>query len=178
MIARVITALLVLWVAGFGLFMLSFKGPLEGMTSDAIVVPTGGPGRIDRGIALLQAHAAKRMLISGVAPEVKPAELAVEYHAPRALFRCCIDLGHEAVDTRSNADETAAWVRTHGYRSVRLVTSNWHMPRAALELRHALGTRVTVVEDPVAGKPELSMLFAEYNKYLLRRAALALGLGN
>src|SRR3546814_10350716 len=55
---------------------------------------------------------------------VRPIELAVEYKTRPAVFECCIDLGHEAVDTRSNAEETAAWVRDHRYRSVRLVTSD------------------------------------------------------
>lgn len=177
MARRIVLLLLIAWILGFGLFVASFKTPLEGGSSDAIVVPTGGAGRIDRGIAILQRKAARRMLITGVDPEVKPAELAAEYKVTVRLFRCCIDLGHEAVDTRSNADETAQWVSTHGYRSVRLVTSSWHMPRAALELRHALGPKVTVIEDPVPAHPELTLLFAEYNKYLLRRAALALGIG-
>lgn len=177
MIRRLMVLVLVLWIGGFALFALSFGKPLEGVKSDAIVVPTGGAGRIDRGLALMRAHAARRMLITGVAPEVKPAELAAEYMESMALFRCCIDLGHEAVDTRSNADETAQWVRVHGYRTIRLVTSNWHMRRAALELRHALGAEVTVIEDPVPAHAEISLLFAEYNKYLVRRGALMIGLG-
>ncbi|QIG78474.1 YdcF family protein [Stakelama tenebrarum] len=160
------------WVLGFAVFMMSLGQPLEARTTDAIVVLTGGPGRIDRGIALLEEKAARRMLISGVDPDVRPGELAAEYQADRALFDCCIDLGQEAVDTRSNADEAAAWVRGHGYASVRLVTSDWHMPRAHLELAHALGNDIELLGDPVPTRPRLRTLFAEYHKYLIRRAAL------
>lgn len=165
------------WLAGFAWFMLTLPGPLDNRRTDAIVVPTGGPGRIDRGIALMKAHAARRMLVTGVAPTVRPVELAAEYKTAPALFACCIDLGREAVDTRSNAEETSAWVRRHGYKSVRLVTSDWHMRRAELELTNALGDDVTVVGDGVAGAPKILLLLAEYDKFLLRRAALLTGIG-
>nr|WP_208402957.1 YdcF family protein [Sphingomonas japonica] len=156
--------------------MLSLGSPLPAAhVTDAIVVPTGGPGRIDRGIALLQARAAKRMLVSGVAPAVRPIELAVTYSASPALFACCIDLGQEAFDTRSNGDETALWVSEHGYRSVRLVTSDWHMARARLELTNALGPDVEVVADPVPTNARLETLISEYSKLIVRRVALLLG---
>ncbi|MBR0553162.1 YdcF family protein [Stakelama marina] len=176
MIRRVFAFLLVSWLLGFAIFMVALGHPREGGHTDAIVVPTGGPGRIDRGLTLMQRHAAKRMLISGVAREVRPIELAVEYHVSPGLFACCVDLGREAVDTRSNGDETARWVREHGYHSVRLVTSSWHMPRARMELTHALGPDVEVIGDPVPSSPSLTFLFGEYNKFLVRRAALWLGI--
>ncbi len=177
MIRRILALIALAYFLGFGLFMLSLGKPLDGARTDAIVVPTGGAGRIDRGIALMREKAAKRMLVTGVDPDVRPRELAAEYRAPRRLFACCIDLGHEAVDTRSNADETAAWVHAHGYRSVRLVTSDWHMPRAKLELRNALNDDIELIGDPVPSNPGFAMLVREYNKYLVRRIVLLLGIG-
>jgi len=165
------------WCLGFAAFMLMLPGPLEGNTTDAIVVPTGGAGRIDRGIALLRARQGRRMLVTGVAPGVRPIDLAREYRTPPALFACCIDLGADAVDTRSNAEESAAWVKTHGYRSVRLVTSDWHVPRARMELAAAMGPGVLVLGDGVQSTPRLGTLVNEYNKLLLRRVALWLGVG-
>ena len=96
---------------------------------------------------------------------------------PLAVFACCADLGHEAVDTRSNGAETAKWVGDHGYKSVRLVTSDWHMARARMELKASLGGDVTVVDDGVQGDAALGMLIVEYNKLLLRRVALWVGIG-
>ncbi|MDB5706364.1 MAG: hypothetical protein JWN66_3480 [Sphingomonas bacterium] len=177
MIIRILGVIALLWALGFALFLLAMPGPLQHSNTDAIVVPTGGAGRIDRGIELLKAHAAKRMLVTGVAPEVRPIDLALEYHETPALFACCIDLGREAVDTRSNAEETADWVKRHHYRSVRLVTSDWHLARATLELTHALGSDVTVLGDGVPSSPRYGLLVAEYNKLLLRRVALWLGIG-
>ena len=177
MIRKLAAVLVLLWGGGFGVFLATLPGPLDDRRTDAIVVPTGGAGRIDRGLALLQRHAAKRLLVTGVAPEVRPIELAVEYRVPASLMACCVDLGHEAVDTRSNADETAQWLHEHGYRTVRLVTSNWHLPRARLELVHATGDDITVYGDGVASKPRFLTLLAEYNKLIVRWVALTLGIG-
>ncbi|MBY8829582.1 YdcF family protein [Hephaestia mangrovi] len=177
MITRFLAFVALAWALGFVAFMLLLPAPLDGHPTDAIVVPTGAAGRIDRGIDLIEAHEAKRLLITGVAPTVRPIDLALEYHAPPALFACCIDLGREAVDTRSNAEETAQWVRAHHYHSVRLVTSDWHMARARMELGAALDKDVVIVRDGVKGEPNLKLLLAEYNKLLLRRVALWLGIG-
>ena len=127
------------WVTGFVLFTASIPDatPLA-VATDAVVVLTGGPGRLDRGLALMREGAAKRMLISGVDRSVKPHELAVRYDAPDKLFDCCVTLGREAIDTRSNGIETAQWLERRGYDTVRLITSDWHMRRAAFELRQAL----------------------------------------
>ncbi|WP_010184298.1 YdcF family protein [Sphingomonas sp. PAMC 26605] len=175
MILRILAVLALLYGIGFAIFLKTIPAPLDGPRTDAIVVLTGGAGRIDRGLALLKAHAGQRMLISGVAPEVTPGELAHEYRVSPALFHCCIDLGHEAVDTRSNADETADWVRDHRYKSVRLVTSDWHLARAKLELVNALDGDASVIGDGVQSSPRYAVLIGEYNKLLVRRAALLIG---
>lgn len=177
MMTRLLGLIALVWCLGFAVFMLLLPRPLEGNTTDAIVVPTGGAGRIDRGIALLQARQARRMLVTGVAPGVRPIDLAREYRTPAALFACCIDLGADAVDTRSNGEETAAWVKTHGYRTIRLVTSDWHVPRARMELGAAMGPGVRVLGDGVPSTPRLGTLVNEYNKLILRRVALWLGVG-
>lgn len=175
MIARLLGLLAIGWCLGFAAFMLALPRPLEGSTTDALVVPTGGAGRIDRGIDLLRRHQARRLLVTGVGPGVGADDLARAYRTSAALFACCIDLGREAVDTRSNAEETAAWMARHRYRSVRLVSSDWHVPRARMELRAALGPGVVVLGDGVPSSPRLAGLVAEYNKLLLRRVALWLG---
>lgn len=176
MIVRLASAALLLWMLGFAWFAMLLPQPLDGRQTDAIVVLTGGASRIDRGLALLEEGAAKRMLISGVDRAVRPSELAAEYRAPERLFTCCITLGREAIDTRSNAIETARWLERRDYATVRLITTDWHMRRAALELRQALPDEVTLVYDAVASRPSLTMLVREYNKYLLRSAAALIGI--
>lgn len=176
MIVRLFAVTLLAWMLGFAWFAIFLPQPLDGRPTDAIVVLTGGAGRIDRGLALLQEGAAKRMLISGVDRSVRPSELAAQYDAPERLFSCCITLGREAIDTRSNAIETAHWLERRHFKTVRLITTDWHMRRAALELRQAVPGRLTIIYDAVPSRPSLTMLLREYNKYLFRRAAALVGI--
>ena len=113
------------------------------------------------------------MLVSGVDKKVGPAEIASVFHLSPAIM-ARDDLGRSAVDTRSNARETAHWIAEHHYRSIRLVTTDWHMARARFELSRVVGG-VRLVADPVPGEPGLMTLVTEYNKYLLRRAAALAG---
>jgi uncharacterized SAM-binding protein YcdF (DUF218 family) len=176
MIARILSVLLILWALGFGLFAGTIPRPADDRLTDAIVVLTGGPGRLERGIDLLARHRAQRLFVSGAERTVRKSELALRTHMPIALFDCCVDLGKESVDTRTNASETAAWLGTHHYRSVRLVTTNWHMPRAHHDLWEALrGTGITILPDAVPAEPRFLTLFTEYHKYLLRRVAAPFG---
>jgi len=176
-IARLFSVLVIGWCLGFALFAVSLPGPLEGTTTDAVVVPTGGPGRIDRGLELIAARQAKRMLVTGVGSGVRPRDLAAAYRTPKRLFTCCVDLGREAVDTRSNAEETARWLRGHRYRTVRLVTADWHLRRARMELEAAMDGEAVILGDGVPSEPRFGTLVNEYNKLLLRRVALWLGIG-
>ena len=176
MIARLVGLMAVAWALGFAVFMLKLAEPADaGVRTDAIVVPTGGPGRIPRGLALIEAGRAKRMLVTGVATGLRKADLIAANGHARAIA-CCVDLGREAVDTRSNAEETGRWVREHGYTSVRLVTSDWHMARARMEVGAALDPAVTIVRDGVPAEQRLGLLVNEYNKLILRRIALWAGI--
>ncbi|MGV1684896.1 YdcF family protein [Sphingopyxis sp. NJF-3] len=176
MIKRLISVLFLVWVLGFAWFALLPPMPAPPQKTDAIVVLTGGPGRIDRALELLETGQAKRLLISGVAREVKPRELAAEYKRPQSLFDCCIALGFEAEDTRSNATEVASWVARRNYKTVRLVTTDWHMRRAEYEIGRAVGGKVTIIPDAVRSRPSFSTLFREYHKYLAGLAGGLLGL--
>jgi uncharacterized SAM-binding protein YcdF (DUF218 family) len=116
------------------------------------------------------------MLISGVARTVRPQELIAHYHVDPRLFACCVELGREAFDTRSNADEVAHWLDLRHFRSLRLVTNDLHMPRARYEIRKRVGDEVAIVADAVPTNPDVRQIFVEYNKYLLGRAADLIGI--
>lgn len=176
MIGRIVALVVLAWALGFAAFVVTLPRAAESVRTDAIVVPTGGKGRIERGIDMLERGRAKRMLITGVDRTVRAGELAAAIDRPRRLFACCVDLGREAVDTRSNGQETADWLTKRRYKSVRLVTTDWHMPRARFELAHALPDEVVIVPDAVPSAASLSVLLREYHKYLLRRAAVFLGM--
>lgn len=177
MIVRTVAALLLLWIIGFMGFALFLPQPAaDGIHTDGIVVMTGGRGRVERGLSLLGQKRARRLLVSGVDRRVRPHELAAQFRAPNRLIDCCVDLGHESVDTRSNAVEAAGWISQNRYRSIRLVTSDWHMLRARHDLEAIAGNGLTIVSDAVPTEPSLVDLVREYNKYLLRRIAGLIGI--
>jgi uncharacterized SAM-binding protein YcdF (DUF218 family) len=177
MIKRIFAFLLLAWLLGFAWFALFLPQPAATQKTDGVVVLTGGSGlgRINRGLQVLEAGEARRMLISGVDLDVKPGELAAAYKRPAKLFDCCIDLGFRAVDTRSNGLETARWAAKHKVKTLRLVTHDWHMRRARMELNFAMPDGVTVIEDAVPTEPSLFILFKEYHKYWLRAIAALVG---
>ena len=171
------TLIAVVVIGWFGLWWLRLPGPApQALKTDAIVVLTGGPGRLARGVALMQSGSAKRMLVSGVDPSVTPAELADLAKAPKALFDCCVDLGREAIDTRSNAAETVAWMRKRKFQTLRLVTTADHMSRAKLELEAELDPGMAVLADAVPRDRPPADLAREFGKYALRLTARQIGI--
>ena len=174
MITRLGSLLLLLYALGFVLFAFTLgkPAPATAAPTDAAVVLTGGPGRIEHAIDVLKAHKAGRLLISGADPAVTKPDLARRIPGGRKWLVCCTDLGTESVDTRSNAEEAGRWLKAHKYKSLRLITSDWHMRRARYEFEKVLGGKYALVTDAVRTEPSFLTLFGEYNKYLLRRLAV------
>jgi uncharacterized SAM-binding protein YcdF (DUF218 family) len=173
MIARVASLLLLIYALGFVLFAftLGSPAPATAQPTDAAVVLTGGSGRIEHAIDVLRQRKAGRLLVAGADPSVTKADLARRIAGSSGLLKCCVDLGSESVDTRSNAEEAGRWLAKHRFHSLRLITSDWHMRRARYEFRRVLGSRYLVVPDAVRTEPSFFTLFGEYNKYVLRRIA-------
>ncbi|WP_161974193.1 YdcF family protein [Rhizobium deserti] len=114
----------------------SLKAP-DGVKADAIVVLTGGYQRIEQAVGLLRDGAGQRLLISGAHPSTTPNQIRKVTQASADLFRCCVDIGYDALDTIGNANEIARWIHDHRYKSVLVVTNNYHMLRSLHELRRA-----------------------------------------
>jgi len=144
--------------------------------TDGIVVLTGGASRIVDAIELLASGHGKRLLISGVHPSTTPDELTRVNPDFERLLDCCIDLGHQATNTIGNAVETARWVREKNFKSIIVVTSGWHMPRALIEIENELPD-VQLIPYPVVSErmrdvtwwsdaPTMRLLLIEYVKYL------------
>lgn len=174
MITRLGSLLLLLYALGFILFAFTLGKPAkaDAPPTDAAVVLTGGPKRIEHAIDVLRDHKARRLLVAGVDPAVTKPDLVRRMPGSRQWLDCCVDLGSESVDTRSNAEEAQRWLARRNYHSLRLITSDWHMRRARYEFDKALGNRYELVTDAVPTEPSLLTLFGEYNKYLLRRIAV------
>lgn len=177
-------ALIVGFGSGFYVFVkeLPVSDVRTTRSADGIVVLTGGALRIADAVELLAENRGKRLLVSGVNPATKPEELKKQIPDFARLSECCIDLGREALNTAGNALETATWARKHGFRSLLVVTSAWHMPRALLELEREMPD-IALVPYPVvtdrmreqswwSDPATARLLVFEYLKYLATLARI------
>jgi len=144
--------------------------------ADGIVVLTGGSSRVSDAVELLAKGYGKRLLISGVHPTNGVSDISRSVPDSQALLDCCADLDRSAVNTRSNAAETRRWAHERGFRSLIVVTSNYHMPRAIVEMSHAMPDinliPFAVVSDKWRDEPwwtngaAMRLLLSEYVKYV------------
>ena len=145
-----------LWTGGLVAFVhnIPVASHAPNTKTDAIVVLTGGDLRVAYGFRKLEEGAAGTLFISGVGEGVKRKELLAAFASP-ALRRALaaeperLALDYAASDTQSNAIETAKFIHERGYKSIRLVTAGYHMPRSLLECQ-LLMPQVAIVADPVS----------------------------
>lgn len=173
---RIVLAAFLVYSLGFLVFATTLPHrPATVPRADAIVTLTGGDSRLETAVRLLEQGNARRLLITGVHPSITKPEIK-QIASGGHRFDCCADLDFAAEDTRENAAEAAGWMRAHKFRSLILVTANYHMPRSLAEFSADM-PKVKVVPYPV--EPEgidfarwwrnphaVRLLHAEYAKYL------------
>jgi uncharacterized SAM-binding protein YcdF (DUF218 family) len=188
--AALVATLAVVFV-GAAIGFVGFLSQLRGAeikpdhNADGIVVLTGGSSRVSDAMELLAGGYGKRLLISGVHPTNAASDISrsLPDNSPpdnQTLLSCCVDLDRSAVNTRSNAAETRRWAHDRGFKSLIVVTSNYHMPRAIVELSHAMPDIAlipfAVVGDRWRDEPwwtsgtTLRLLLSEYAKYVAAEA--------
>ncbi len=176
-IAIILDTLLMLWFVGFVLFddKINSYDTDEYSKTDAVVVLTGGRNRIAESIRLLNNNLAERLFISGVSDNVTiydiESQTGVGINNPEK-----VELGYEARDTIGNAREIKEWIEKNNIKSIRLVTSNYHLPRSMAEL-NALKIPLEILPHPVYSDSvsehwftswgTFKFMAAEYNKFLL-----------
>jgi len=177
-LGSLIAAPLILWLGGLAWFVAGSVLVTVDRASptDAIVVLTGGRMRLETGLELLAAGKAGKLFVSGVNPRVDRDTLLRALGPAAEREACCIVLGHAADNTLGNARETAMWMHNEGYRSLRLVTSWYHMRRSLLEFSRAMPL-VTVIAHPVFARDwgsegwrdrlsAVPLVVGEYHKYV------------
>jgi len=175
-----ILIMLILWTVGLFYFTSSLQiaPKLSDKEVDAIVVFTGGSNRIDEGFNLLDKKAAKKLFISGVYKGIDTTQLLNRWRKEdQNHLDCCVVLGFEAVNTIQNVKETAKWLKDEKYKSIYLVTSNYHMPRALLEFKRRL-PEIEVHPYPIIpqkvnmdswwdNRTNFVIISKEYTKYII-----------
>lgn len=174
-------AAIMLYGLGLALFIANLPAPRDGEAAKAaaIVALTGQGGRLQPAVMLLEKGNGKRLLITGVNRLTSRRDLKIALHGGQS-FDCCVDLGFAALDTRGNAQEAARWARAHGYKSLIVVTADYHMPRSLLEFGAQL-PGVRLVPYPVAADAPkvlswegVRRLNGEYVKYLASLARVSI----
>lgn len=182
LIATALGCAALFWVIGlfvFASYIPDQKPPMH-VRTDAIVVLTGGAGRVGEGLALLEQKLGERLFVSGVYHGVDVnALLKVARQSPRDM-EWRISLGYSADNTVGNARETADWMAKQRFKSLRLVTASYHMPRSLLEFHRAMPD-VSIIIHPVH-PPQFKLhrwwlwpgsarlVISEYQKYLVALA--------
>jgi uncharacterized SAM-binding protein YcdF (DUF218 family) len=150
--------------------------------ADGIVVLTGGSSRISDAVELLASKRGRRLLISGVNPATRQQEIARLMPEYKKIFECCVDLDRSALNTVGNAVETRRWAKDQGFKSLIVVTSNYHIPRAMAELSHQL-PEASLIAFPVvthrltdmwSNEATARLLFFEYLKYMVAQVRMRL----
>ena len=173
-------------VGGFVAFLMQLRveESKPSRTADGIVVLTGGSSRVSDAIELLASGYGKRLLISGVHRTNGANDISRSVPESKDWFGCCVDLDRSAVNTRSNAAETKRWASERGFRSLIVVTSNYHMPRAIVEMSHAMPDIELIPFSVIGDKwrdevwwssgATMRLLLSEYAKYLAVEARVRL----
>ena len=170
-------AALLIWTAGLFSFAGSIPKSIEDPArhTDSIIVLTGGSGRLEEGLNLLELNMAKRLFVSGVYQGVDVKTLFKMFQRNPWHLETRVGIG-TATNTLGNATETAEWIAGKGFRSMRLVTASYHMPRSLLEFKHAMpNAQITAhpvfpahvkVDEWWAWSGTAELIAGEYNKFL------------
>ncbi len=177
--------LAVFWLAAFAHFLQQMPSARQGdsVSTNAIVVLTGGQLRIAYGFELLEKGKAQQLFITGVGDNLGLNQLLASHGATDDLRALANDgtvriaLDYSADSTHGNAEQTAKWAKAHSIRSLRMVTANYHIPRSLIEFRRAM-PELEIIPDPVFPEPfdrpgwwrhpaGLRLVLSEFHKYLV-----------
>ncbi len=152
---------------------------------DAIVVLTGGKGRVEEGLRLFREKKGQQLFLIGVNPSVRKPELYIP--GPDDPPEENLVLEQQSRNTLENAIYGRDLLMAHNVNSIMLITSRYHLKRSAILFRNALPEQVSIYPYPVDSsnlqeiwwnhRASLKLLFSEFYKYCLLRVFFTLAPG-
>lgn len=125
-----------------------------GAGADAIFVLTGGENRIAEGYRAWRDGKGRHLVILGAGRDARLEQLLPSLPSLPAGERERVRLEGWSRNTFENAVSAKSFVMANGYRSVILVTSDYHVPRSLRAFLTVLpaDVKVSVLPVPTAGK--------------------------
>ncbi|MBF8251032.1 MAG: YdcF-like protein of unknown function DUF218 [Deltaproteobacteria bacterium] len=172
------TFLLLYIVILFSLFINELRVATDEITyADAIVVLTGGTGRVEEGLRLFREGRGGYLILSGVEETSSLGAIFPGRDLKTTVDTSRIILDIESRRTIDNAFNVKKIVEEKGFKSLVLVTSNYHMKRASTILSKTINGEVKLYRNPVRGpnfKDEewwgnlksLKLVTSEFFKYI------------
>lgn len=105
----------------------------ETFLCNAVVILTGGKGRIKNGIELARKLSCKKILISGVNVRTNLKDIQKTQLKQTKHEGLTIDIGYSAKNTLENSKEALYWCEENSIKSALIVTSDYHIPRTKIE---------------------------------------------
>ena len=142
--------------------------------SPNMVVLTGGSNRIKQtlNLFLFKQNENHNLLISGAGKGFsKKTLLKLIKKTPENLkiLNCCITVENQSTDTYSNAIESYKWIKKNNFKSITLITSDYHMPRALMEFKQKLNdiriTPLSLKSEPSDPVSNFKVKLFEYLKF-------------
>lgn len=138
--ASLLIALLTVWICidSYRLRYQKVSSWYQDSKGDCAIVLTGGPGRVREGFDLLQRGDVRKLIISGVNPEVGLLDIFPQRAFYPSVQNFNVILESHSRTTFGNLNHSLPLLKKLGCVNVLLVTSQVHMPRA-----HRLFTKRT-----------------------------------
>ncbi len=119
-----------------------FSESFSSKNNSAIIVLTGGKGRIQKGIDLYNNEHGKFLFISGVFRE---SELEVKQMIDKQIQNqlCCVFYDKDATNTIENAYQVKNWLYNNNseINNLILVSSYYHLPRSYLIFKNIIDNK-------------------------------------
>lgn len=177
-ISAVLLALLLVAALFVDFTYKTFSAVPRQLHADAIVVLAGGKGRVEEGVALFRERRADWLFLVGVDPMVRKADLYRPGPGDPSAEQVVLEKASR--NTLENALYGRDLLLQHKVNSVLLITSRYHLKRAALLFRNTLPQQVIIHPYPVDSNKikqdwwyhlgSFRLLFSEFYKYCLFRA--------